>query len=217
MDRTQRRESPNGVSGASRVTSRLTGLVGVAVLLIAGLASASEDVFEINQACAVGAGCFPGDAPGFPVTIGEPGRYRLTSNLAIADVDTSGIGLSGAIAGLVWIDLGGFEIRGPVVCPLPPLGCPLSGGTGDGIHFVATDLRSSLAVENGSIVGMGRYAVYSSARPALIRGIRASHSGGRYGILVAEGSIISDSASSLNAGGGFFIEKGLSHSIRTAW
>jgi hypothetical protein len=182
-----------------------------------GLPAAAEETFEINQTCAAGTGCFPGDAPGFPVTIREPGRYRLTSNLAIDDVDTSAIGLSGSLAGWIWIDLGGFEIRGPLVCPLPPLGCPLSGGTGDGIHFVATDRRAQLAVENGSIVGMGRYAVYASSRPALIKHIRASHGGGRYSMRLAQGSVIAESASSLNAGSSFFIEQGPTDTIPAAW
>ena len=44
-------------------------------------ALAVDGVLEINQTCAVQTGCFAGDSPGFPVTITQPGSYRLTSNL----------------------------------------------------------------------------------------------------------------------------------------
>jgi hypothetical protein len=47
---------------------------------------ASDGQLEINQACAVNTGCFPGDDPGFPVTITQPGSYRLTGNLDLSAV-----------------------------------------------------------------------------------------------------------------------------------
>ena len=60
--------------------------VGVEILLVAVFASiaapgaASDGVLEINQTCAVNTGCFPGDAPGFPVHLdGTPSKsYALT-------------------------------------------------------------------------------------------------------------------------------------------
>ncbi len=39
------------------------------LLAISGPAHAVDGVLEINQACAVNAGCFAGDTAGFPVTI----------------------------------------------------------------------------------------------------------------------------------------------------
>src|SRR5262249_53071646 len=50
----------------------------------------------------------PGDAPGFPVTISQPGSYRLSSNL---DVPSHGLGID-IQADDVSIDLNGFRIRG---------------------------------------------------------------------------------------------------------
>ena len=42
-------------------------------LAIAGPAAASDGVLEISRTCAIQTGCFPGDAPGLPVTITMPG------------------------------------------------------------------------------------------------------------------------------------------------
>ena len=63
---------------------------------------------EINQACAVGQGCFPGDAPGFPVRLAEPGSYLLTGDLVVP----SGASALSVAADDVWVDLGGFTISG---------------------------------------------------------------------------------------------------------
>jgi hypothetical protein len=42
-----------------------------AIALLAGTSAAlAEGEFEIDQAC-VAVGCFPGDAPGFPVTLAQ--------------------------------------------------------------------------------------------------------------------------------------------------
>ncbi len=54
-----------------------TSLAGL-LLTLATSAYASDGVLEINQACAVNTGCFPGDDPGFPVTVVQPGSYSLT-------------------------------------------------------------------------------------------------------------------------------------------
>src|SRR5262249_48726920 len=62
----------------------------------------------INQADALAGNVTPGDAPGFPVTISQPGSYRLSSNL---DVPSHGLGID-IQADDVSIDLNGFRIRG---------------------------------------------------------------------------------------------------------
>ena len=65
---------------------------------------------EINQTCAVQTGCFPGDAPGFPVTITDSGSYRLTSNLNQIPASQDGLFLANS---RITIDLNGFAIVGP--------------------------------------------------------------------------------------------------------
>ena len=75
-------------------------------LALALPALAVDGVLEINQACAVSAGCFVGDSGGFPVTISSPGSYRLTSNL-ITRAPGDGIDVT---TEQVEIDLNGFTI-----------------------------------------------------------------------------------------------------------
>ena len=48
-------------------------------------------VITIDQAKAEAGGVTPGDAPGFPVTISQPGSYQLTSNLAVGEMQVHGI------------------------------------------------------------------------------------------------------------------------------
>ena len=60
----------------------LLPLIALLLLALAGPALAVDGVVEINQTCAVQTGCFSGDTAGYPVTITQPGSYRLTSNLA---------------------------------------------------------------------------------------------------------------------------------------
>lgn len=92
--------------------------IAVTSLLLAGLASGSAlaagGVLEINQTCATTTGCFPGDAPGFPVTIASPGSYVLTSNLTVTATGTDGIAWPSV--GHVSLDLGGFTVAGPTTC-----------------------------------------------------------------------------------------------------
>lgn len=83
-------------------------VVALTCLFAPGLAAAGGGVLEINQTCAVQAGCFPGDAPGFPVTIGAAGSYRLTGNL---DVTGTGSDAVQILASGVALDLAGFSIE----------------------------------------------------------------------------------------------------------
>ncbi len=80
------------------------------LLALAGPALAVDGVLEINQACAVNTGCFPGDTPGFPVTIsGFPpeSSYRLTSSLQVPGTNTDGLFLVGSH---ITIDFNGFSL-----------------------------------------------------------------------------------------------------------
>jgi hypothetical protein len=119
-------------------------LLGV-VLAPPTRARASDGVVEINDACATSTGCVSGDGPGYPVTLGAPGSYRLTSNLAVP-VGANGIEVGNGVS----IDLGQFEIAGPVSCLL---GCPApTAGTG---IVAAVAGGNQCAVSNGKVRGFG--------------------------------------------------------------
>jgi hypothetical protein len=133
------------------MTRILTCLL-VCLSLWSSAALASDGRLEINHVCASGAGCFPGDGSGYPVEITEPGSYRLTINLTVP-AGKSGILLSG---NGIDIDLGGFEVAGPVSCS-GGSGCP-AVSTGSGIEPAGAG-GERCAVSNGKIRGFGRDGV----------------------------------------------------------
>src|SRR5512139_2763385 len=139
----------------------------IAVGLLLGMALAApvravDGVIEINQAKAKVGGVTPGDTPLFPVTISQPGSYRLTSNLDVTDASARPNGTAAenttaiqVTADNVTIDLNGFMIKGPTVCSGHPLTC---SPTGSGLGIAAPAAAGS-AVMNGTVQGMGSTGV----------------------------------------------------------
>lgn len=144
---------------------------------------------DIDQDCAVNTGCFAGDAAGFPVTISEPGSYRLIGNLETSDPNQTLIFVNAS--GAVLVDLKGFNLRGPASCSGSPASCT-GGGSGFGIESDSINV----AVRNGSVQGMGSDGV-NLASGAAVRHINASRNAGD-GIDVAQGSRVSNSITSKN-------------------
>ena len=105
---------------------------------------ASDGVLEINQTCAVNTGCFPGDAPGFPVEIVTAGSYALTGDLTLSSTVDAVL----VSADRVSLDLRGFSIRCIV------FGCL------NGIN--ATD-RADLRLRGGSIAGFSLRGVIAGS------------------------------------------------------
>lgn len=186
-----------------------------ALLLLLGVspALASEGVLEINQTCAVRTGCFSGDAAGLPVTIdGSAGRsYRLTSDLVVPNENTDGIQVS---SDHISIDLGGFEIRGPVVCSGAPLTCVPSTGTGTGVERTSTTL-AGISVRNGSVRGMGSLGVLL-ALASEVTSLRV-RSNGSDGIFVGSGSLVTGNTTQDNGGRGIYANSGSTVSGNTAY
>lgn len=121
-----------------------------ALMLMAGPARASDGVLEISATCAT-VGCFPGDSPGYPITLANPGSYRLTSDLEPAGAD----GIEIATTALD-IDLGGFAIRGPGNCTGTGgafIACTGNAGTGiNGVIGLGDNVTTR--IHNGTITGM---------------------------------------------------------------
>lgn len=95
----------------------------------------------------------PGDAPGFPVTISQPGSYRLSGNLTVPDLNITAIHIT---ADHVTLDLNGFSIIGPGVCTSRPTTCP-APGRGIGVQAGGDQALGPRGVRilNGSVRGMG--------------------------------------------------------------
>ena len=151
-------------------------------------AAAGDGQFEINQACAVNSGCFPGDTPGFPVTISFSGSFLLTGNLDLSALspDLTAVEVS---APAVTVDLGGFQIVGPGGCTGSgsSISCPL-GGLGRGVRAV-DPAAIAFTLRNGVVRNMTGFGVSTAGSAARIENVTAI--GNNIGIIVREDSLVS--------------------------
>jgi len=158
-------------------------------------AHAVDGVFEISAACAA-FGCFPGDSSNLPVTISQPGSYRLTSNLSTTGANTTLIVVN---ANNVSIDLNGFTLSGPAVCSGTTVSCT-NPGTGDGIDASNDD---NIIVRNGTIRGMGDAGIRVRNHAIVEEVILTSNGGpGLAGGGFTSGGVFRRLSVSLNGGSG---------------
>jgi hypothetical protein len=187
---------------------KATVLGSLLALVVAGPVHAVDGVIEINQARAKVGGVTPGDTPLFPVTISQPGSYRLTGNLDVTDATARPNGMAPqdataieVTADNVSIDLNGFTIKGPSVCPssglcltcafakscivpLPMGGFPIGG---QGVF----SQNSNVTVTNGTVQGMGADGICLRFG-ARVDGVSAIGNGGS-GIVVSHDSLVTQS------------------------
>ena len=166
-----------------------TAVLGVLLTLLAGSAWAVDGVVLIDQNKALAGNVTPGDAPGFPVTITQPGSYRLSGNLVVPNEFTTGIVVT---ASAVSIDLNGFGIFGP--------GRPSNDTlfVGVGITDSNSDLnQTNIAIRNGTIAGMGGSGIIITGGGGEIMNVR-SHNNAGVGISVGEGYLVSGNTVSFN-------------------
>jgi hypothetical protein len=159
---------------------------------------AVDGVVLIDQNRALTGNVTPGDTPGFPVTISQPGSYRLSGNLTVPDSLTTGIHIT---ANHVTLDLNGFAIIGPNVCTPNPTTCTFMNGGGVGIHAgdfnIGTIAPHGVRVMNGTVRGMGFHGVRMQGDGSVVERVQ-THSNGGPGIVVGETVI--DSVAELNGG-----------------
>ena len=154
-------------------------------LILSRPAWAVDGVILIDQNKALAGNVTPGDAPGFPVTITRSGSYRLSSDLVVADADTTAIDITGAAVS-VTVDLNGFSILGPVTCTGSSPGNPVTTcspvpsnpsifGPGTGVRSQA---ERSVTIRNGTISGMGRHGIFIAVAPlARVEGVTVMGNG----------------------------------------
>ncbi len=121
------------------------------VVLVHGPALAVDGVIEIDPTRALSGSVSPGDAPGFPITLSEPGSYRLTANLGVTDPN---LDLFEVTSNHVSIDLNGFEISGPTACtgnPTVSVTC-VPSGSGTAVRLVSG--AGNLQLYDGTVRGM---------------------------------------------------------------
>jgi hypothetical protein len=145
-------------------------------LLLPAIAAAEPGVIEVNQARALAGGVSAGDAPDFPVTLSEPGIYRLTGNLTAPAVNVGAIAITSSD---VTLDLGGFALLGLAQCTGASLGITCAvPASADGIASTSGSVTNVL-VRNGSVRGfrIGVAIAGDSARVENLRALRNSGSG----------------------------------------
>jgi hypothetical protein len=165
--------------------------------LTQGLPAAGSETL-IDQKAAMAGRVTPADTPGFPVTISQPGSYRLTSNLVVPDAVTTAVQIT---ADDVNLDLNGFTISGPNVCTPNPTRCTYSG-SGIGVMAVGPQgvpSPSNVRVINGVVRGMGGHGIRMMGDGTVVERVHSVSNGGP-GIVVGEGSVI-DSVAKLNQAG----------------
>ena len=175
--------------------SALISVAGFVLLCFATPALAVDGVLEINQTCAVQAGCFAGDTPGFPVTISASGSYQLTSGLQVPNADTTAVEIQTGDAAL---DLNGFRILGPsTVGTGVRIYAPLPAATKDGI-----------VVKNGLVFGMGDGGILLPGQSAArVENMHVISNKG-LGIRVGGSSVVSGSIVRNNTGVGIQFDTG---------
>ncbi len=183
-------------------SDHLTTFLALATALSAAGAHAGDGVIEISPTRAAAGGITAGDSPGLPVTIDEPGSFRLTASLSTTNPNENVIAI---IVDDVAIDLGGFEISGPAACSAVPSGPCTNTGSGAGIVAISGFDPEGVSVSNGTIRGMGAHGV--SLHRGLVRDVRAIGNGG-VGVFVANGSV-RDSSAIQNGDDGIIVNNGL--------
>lgn len=175
-----------------------SSVISIAFLLALSGIPAAAGITLIAQQNVLAGKVTPGDAPGFPVTITQPGSYRLAGNLTVPDASTTAMEIA---AGNVTIDLNGFSILGPNICTPSPTRCT-SPGAGVGIVAVGAPgvlSPSHIRVFNGFIRGMGSHGIRMLGDHNVVERVHSLMNGGP-GIMVPQGSVI-DSVARLNGGG----------------
>lgn len=198
---------PLGSRTTSRGGSALPGrpstttcgrLAGITLALLAvSPALAADGVVEINQARALAGGVTPGDTPGFPVTLSQPGSYRLTGNLATGSKGVTAILIA---ADDVTLDLNGFTIACTFFTRVIPLACAQEGGSGNGVSVDPdrSPRPKRTTVENGIVRGMGSIGVRLGDE-STVREVKLFSNGGN-GMLVGSRSHV-DRCKAIENGG----------------
>jgi hypothetical protein len=174
-------------------------LMCVTISVLTQAVYAVDGVTLIDQKVALSGKVTPGDAAGFPVTISQPGSYKLAGNLTVTDFATTAIEIT---ADNVTLDLNGFSITGPNVCTPNPTRCTVSGAAGIGVMAVGAAGQLSPAnvrVHNGVVQGMGGHGIRMMGNGTVVENVRAVGNGGP-GIVVGNGTV-ADSTAELSASG----------------
>lgn len=169
---------------------------------------AVDGVILIDQNKALAGNVTPGDTPGFPVTISQPGSYRLDGNLTVPDANTDVIRIS---VNNVTIDLNGFSILGANICTprttfgITSMSCTASGRGNGIVADGSTDAPTrNITIRNGAIQGMGSIGIsLSFSINVLVESVTEASSG--YAGMSLRNAIVKESTVASNGSVGLLV------------
>ena len=185
------------------MSNQLVALAAATLSLTAGLVS---DPVSVDAAQAARGGVTPGDASGYPITISQPGRYRLAGDL-IVPAHTDGIVIT---APNVTLDLNGHSVRGPVRCTHSAANraveCDwqVEPSARAGINSVAA---AHSVIRNGAVTGFAGVGIHHG-EAALLENLEVSANAGA-GIVgndPRDGSVVRQVLVHYNGGSGIVCE-----------
>jgi hypothetical protein len=153
----------------------------------------------------------PGDAPGYPITLSQPGHYKLMGNLVVP-ANTGGILIT---ASDVTLDLNGFTVSGPVKCSQNVATLVVvcgevaiaNGSIGIRVAFGVT----GTTIRNGTVRGFNQSGIRGDGSET-IENVRATQNAGIGFALLGDfpvGAAVRDSVADVNGKAGFFADKAL--------
>ena len=165
----------------------ITAFVATSAVLLAVPAAAVDGEILIDQAKVNAGGITPGDAPGFPATLGKSGRYKLTGNLKVP-AGKDGIEVTHHD---VAVDLNGFTIS--------------SNPPGEAYYGVRASAVDGLRVFNGTIAGFQPYGIYQGGGGGLVEDMRIVSNGTgidiKTGARIRNSTIANNTSSGIRCGG----------------
>lgn len=123
-------------------------MLAMLLTALSGSAFAVDGIVLIDQNRALAGSVTPGDFPGFPISITQPGSYRLSGNITVAANTINAIEIS---ANNVTLDLNGFHISGPA----PTCGDIINPACNAvfGVTTLGSNQYQAIKVRNGEITG----------------------------------------------------------------
>lgn len=128
----------------------------------------------IDQAKALAGGSIPGDAPGFPITIAQPGSYKLTGNLTVP-ANTTAIDIT--VPG-VTLDFNGFNVTGPVKCTLGGAGMTLCNAQQNNFGVALIQATDGAILRNGTVQGSTGVGIRLLGQGHLLESLAVTSSAG---------------------------------------
>jgi len=162
--------------------------------LISSCALAVDGVILIDQNRALAGNVTPGDAPGFPVSITQPGSYRLSGNLLVGTTNVAAIQI---MASDVTLDLNGFG----VTCALSASSTFCIGVSGAGF--------TDIAIRNGRVTALSSATGFAfpvaidltTSTANMVTDLRIRQDGLGGGLFIGAGSVLRGNVFSGTGGG----------------